>query len=419
MSGAQERKERLHRLIDLALAYQSTSKSKLAVQLERDRTRLYPSTSNPRLGLIVRLAKTLEWSVDAVTEYLLGGDSGAASTPAGDTYEALSQQGMEALKRADYSQVVALAQRMYLAARTPDQRARACRGEGIGRGREGRCTEALAAYRRGLETPGVSPTQRLALQANLANAYYNLWQLTEAIAIAEMVAAQFVNAAPTTGTDCETEAFARYVQGSTWRRLLSNGPGDRHHVAECAKEYLSHARDRYLRCIDEYGTTHHEGIVHTCRGALLEAEVELAQRDPQETVDRVIAELAELGPGRPWPEGERLESFGWWCDVGANIALRHLTGPSLQRSVAILSEKLFEITRRLKDWCLIERAVSMQYALHEQATARTGMDMPYTLDTEDVRLLTGVIGRFPQSRQFAWGVINRAVMVTAVKGVGP
>ncbi len=92
----QERKERLHRLIDLALVYQSATRSQLAQRLQRDQSRLYPDTANPKMDMLVGLAQALEWPVDAVIDYIINGEPRSASPSsnghAGEDFAALNEQ---------------------------------------------------------------------------------------------------------------------------------------------------------------------------------------------------------------------------------------------------------------------------------------------------------------------------------------
>lgn len=411
MSNGSHRRERLHRLIDLALAYRGTTKSELAGQLERDRSRLYPDTDNPKLDLVVGLAEALEWSIDAVVEYIQTGvvRPGAASQAA--DFETLDRQAVEAYHQGRRERMVELSQAMFAVAGTPDQRARACRLEGAAWGEQMGLPKALAAFQRGLEIAGISPTQRLALQSSLANTYYTLWQLTEAVAVAQLVLAELAECPIESTTDRLTQAFALYVRGNALRRMLAAQPADAPRLAARARADLTEAEELYRQIAKSPGCEYVSGIAHTCRGALLEVDVALGRRAPRAALDEILVELEDLNGDQPWPEGDWLESYGWWCDCGANIALRHCQGRDLQRLVAVFSNKLLEITRRFHSWPLLQRAVYIQYTLHEHVAQATGLEVPITLDTEDLRLITGAIGRFPHFRQMGWNLLENAAIV--------
>jgi hypothetical protein len=163
MPNGTRRRERLHTLIDLAMAYGRVSRSELADKLGRDHSRLYPDTNNPRLDLLINLSEVLEWSIDAVVEYLRDDQTEKAPSKPED-YATLDEAAKAAGRMGNYSQLAKLGRRMFLAARTPDEKVRACRREGAGWGEQVRVSEALAAYRRGLQVPDVSRTERLALE---------------------------------------------------------------------------------------------------------------------------------------------------------------------------------------------------------------------------------------------------------------
>jgi hypothetical protein len=414
MSNAEKRKERLHKLIDLALAYCSATKSTLANQFERDRSRLYPDTDNPKLDLIIALAEALEWPLDAVVEFIREGN-GAPATEADADWETLDKQTLAAHHKGEFAQMVTLAQHMLAAAQTPQQRGRACRLEGAGWEGQGRYTHTLAAIRRGLDVTGLPASERIALQANFAHAYYSLGDLTSARGVAYMLIDYFGKRPPTTRTDRESQAFALYVRGNALRRMITASPDDWKELAGAAGQDLDVAERLYTQMAADYSVDYLGAIAHTCRGALLEVQVELGRREPQAAVDEILVGVGRLDGESPWPEGDWLESYGWWCDFGANIALRHLNGRPAQRTLAILSEKLLAIGRRLGNWALIERAVSIEHAWRGHVAEATGLDVPPTLDSEDLRLLAGTIGRFPQFRRPGWELIETAALIPTLK----
>lgn len=410
-----ERRERLHKLIDLALAYRSVSRGELAQRLDRDPGRLYPESDNPKLDFVIALAEALEWSVGAVVDYIrYGEDDGEPPAIAGD-YQTLDQQALAAHSKGEFDRMVDLARRMFVVAKTADEKARACRLEGNGWDVQARLSQGLAAFRRGLDIQGVSRTQRLALQVSVANIHYSLWDLTVAVGIAHVVLDAFEDNPPTSRTDRACQAYAFYLRGSALCRMLSAKPSDGKETAARAKRDLERGARLYTQLAREYDADHMAAIAHTCRGALIEVEVELGLRDPQAAVDEILETVGKLSGEAPWPEGDWLESYGWWCDFGANIALRHLSGRKLQQSVAVFNEKLLEIAQRFKNWRLLERAVSMQYALHERVADATGLDVPYTLDSEDLKLISGTIGRFPRFRRLGWDLIDNATIVAETK----
>lgn len=408
----QDRKERLHRLIDLALVYRGATRLQLAQRLQRDQSRLYPDTANPKMDMLVGLAQALEWPVDAVIDYILNGEGPEAAPPsnghAGPDYTVLNEQTMAAHHRHDFSEQVDLAQRLYAAARTPDERARATRLEGAGWEGQGRYSQSRACFRRGLACPGISPTQQLALQANLAHAYYALWDLTSARGIAHLVVDHFEQNPPTARTDRVSQAFALFVRGNVLRRMLAEDSPDKQRLAMEARVDLSRAELLYTQMADEYAAPHLGGIANTCRGALLEVDVELGRRPAEAAIQDILDATDQADENA---EGDWLESWGWWCDSGANLAFRRLNGREQQRTLAILAERLTTIARRLSNWALIERAMSIEVCAHRRVAEATGYPVPLTVDNDDLRLLAGSIGRFPEFRRLGWRMLEQATVI--------
>ena len=106
--------------------------------------------------------------------------------------------------------------------------------------------------------------------------------------------------------------------------------------------------------------------------------------------------------------GDVLESYGWWCIFGCNIALRHISDErELQRLLALFTNKADEIAERLDNWAMRERVDG-----HRRFVGWTGQETPLTIDTDDVRMITGTMGRFPQFRRTGWSMLESARVVS-------
>jgi len=406
------RRERLHRLIDLALAAKRASKTGLAGYLARDRRHLYPDTDNPKLDLLVALGDALEWPLEAIVDFIWRGPEGCEPLPEGLDYATLDEQAVAAHHRGDFPGMVSIARQMQRVAKTPAQRGRAYRLEAAGWGGQGRLTHALSAIRRGLDVEGLPTTERIALECNLANAYYSLWELSSARGVAHAVVDHFATNSPNTQTDRASVAFALYVRGNAVRRMLNGRPADGAALVKAARDDLAAAERLYEELARQYGGQDLAAIANTCRGALLELEVEAGRRDALEAIEHILAAIPNPDAPAPWPPGEWLESYGWWCDFGANIAQRHLSDAGQQRYLAIFSEKLLRIGRRLGNWELIERAVSIDYSWRSRVADKMGVELPAVLDFEDVRTLVGTIGRFPHLWEPGWRLLSHAAVAT-------
>ena len=60
MDHVEERKKRLHAMLDLARGSRGWSRAKLGRALGRDPTKVYPDSGNPKADFLVRLAEVLE-----------------------------------------------------------------------------------------------------------------------------------------------------------------------------------------------------------------------------------------------------------------------------------------------------------------------------------------------------------------------
>jgi len=111
------------------------------------------------------------------------------------------------------------------------------------------------------------------------------------------------------------------------------------------------------------------------------------------------------------PPGDWLESYGWWCIFGCNIAVRYLQDPQFHRAMAIFTNKAVEIADRLDNWSLRERAFSLEQARRDRLQKSTGFDAEWVLDEEEVRTITGTMGRFPSFRETGWKILTEARIV--------
>ena len=111
-------------------------------------------------------------------------------------------------------------------------------------------------------------------------------------------------------------------------------------------------------------------------------------------------------------KGDWLESYGWWCIFGCNIVLRHISDEKdLQRYMALFTNKADEIADRLNHWAMRERVFSMQFEGRNRLVGWTGQDIPVVIDKDDIRLITGTMGRFPQFKETGWSLLNTGNVV--------
>ena len=66
--------------------------------------------------------------------------------------------------------------------------------------------------------------------------------------------------------------------------------------------------------------------------------------------------------------GDELESFGWWCIFGCNVALRaERDERRVQSAMAIFTNKADEIAERLDHWAMRERVFTMEHTRRERS----------------------------------------------------
>ena len=289
MDPENSRRERLAQLLDLAEAYRGWTRKELARTLGRDPTKLIPGRGVPKLDLVVGLASALDWPVGDVVNFLWNHQPPPDVDGSGD-FETLDAAARQAHGAGQYRLMVDLAQRAYGAADTPQERARACNREAGGWDGLARHTEVLRVVTRALQEKGVCAELRRVLESNLANAYYSLWSLVEARSIAQGLIDGYERQPPRTPRDRKTQAFARYVCGHTLRRLISLEPQRADAFATAARRHLDIARALYEQLAVELGDERLEGIANTCRGGIIEVDVELGRRE-------VADALAELRDG--------------------------------------------------------------------------------------------------------------------------
>lgn len=419
------RRKRLEQLLELAQAYKGCSRKELARILGRDRTKLIPASGVPKLDLVIDLCKVLDWPISDVAGFLWPEDDDAAEpsavglhngngkATAGETeFDRLQLAARDAQRQGAYAAAVELAQQAHDAAETPEQRALACNREAVALDGLGHFKSALKVERRGLAEPSISAELRRVLESNLANAYYTLWSLTEARSLSRDLIDSYLVDEPANYVDRCTQAFSYYVRGHTLRRLMSTEPDRCAQWAAGAADDLQMSIRLYTGLAKDFKEESFAGIANTCRGGLIEAQVALGQRDLAGGLAELEKGLEDVVDPENCPPGDWLESYGWWCIFGCNLALSHVTDErELQHHMAIFTNKADEIADRMDNWSLRERVFTMQYASHKRFLDWTGRSLDMTLDHDDLRALVGTMGRFPTFRDTGWRLLQTARVV--------
>ena len=415
------KKHRLEELLALAQAYRGWSGRQLAAQLGRDPSNLIPDSGIPKLDLVIRLADVLDWPIEELIKDLCDQRclTAASDDDADPTFTSLDREAVKAYEAGDYELMVQKAREAYDLADTGEEKAKACNREFGGWDGMGRYMDALDAGQRGLDEINVSQDMRLLLRANLANAYYNLGDLFESKGLATDIIKWIDEDKSESVASRIAEAMARYVAGQSCRRLAY---GETREMAEAfaedAIEQLEIGRSLFLQLESDFNMPAYGGIANTCLGGRMEALVILGKRSAEDTVKEYLASLDKIIDGQDDLVGDWLESYGWWCIFGCNVALQFMKDErELQQAMAIFTNKADEIAQRLGNWVLRERVLTMEYVRRERLGEWTGTDMEWAMDRDDLQVIAGAMGRFPRFRDTAWKILRTAKVVQA-KGNG-
>ena len=417
MEVCDARRQRLEVLLNLARVARGWSRAQLARSLDRDPTKLVPESANPKMDYLIRLADVLEWPVGEVIEAIWNGSSASAgeTLEVASSFEQLNDQITEAVRAGQYRKVVELSQQMFQVARTGDERAHASIREAAGWDGMGRYPKVLDAVRRGLQCGPLSTRLRLVLQASLANAQYTLWDLTPALGTCEVLARWYDSNPPAQRHDWKRVAYVYYVRGNTHRRLMSQEPDNAASHAQSARADLLKAAELYESLAKDLRDDTLNGVANTCRGGLFEAEVELGLRDARASAQEMLSVLQGSKGLSAHTAGDWVESWGWWCIFGSNIALRHLKGRELQQAMSTFMSTALSVADRLDNWAMRERVFTIQFALHNLMVDTTGLDLAFTIDDDERSLISATMGRFPTFRPTGWKILETARVVQGAK----
>ncbi len=401
------------RLLNLAGVYRSMNRKELAHALHRDGSKLAASNGNPKLDYLVALAEILDWPIGDVADVIWGACTGPAPSGTGDDFKSLDAAATAAHRNGEYELMCELAQRMAHAAGSPDERALAVLREAGSWDGRGRYVKQLDVVRGGLQEGTTSPDLRLLLEVNLANAHYALGSLFEARALSGDILARLRQESPRTRRTRATEAFAYYVMGNAGRQMMSQTPDRDVARADAAAAHASLRKsiELYTALADEFDHDPWRGIANTCRGGLLETDVELGRQSALEAIAVIDRELESDLVQRGSLYGDRLESCGWWCIFGCNIAIRHLEGRDQQQHMATLITRGSEIANRLSNWSMRERLFTMEFAQRQQLDDLAGFSVDWAIDEGDIKLLVGTMGRFPSFRSTGWKILRSTTTI--------
>lgn len=425
MDDSRVRKQRLHQLIDLARVSRGWSRAKLAKSLGRDPTKIFPESGNPKADFLIRLAEVLGWPVGDVMEAVWGEvdpaltpgrEQALNSTPEEESFAQLQRRVQFAYQDGDYERIVTIARKMESVARNDMDRGYACAFEASGWDGLGRYVQEATAAKRGLALRDIPQLLRNILRADLANAWYSLWDLTPALGTAELLVQWYEQNQPTERRDWKRPAFVHYVRGNTHRRLAAQEPEAKQHHCEVGLADLRKAADLYESLSVDLDDDNLAGIANTCRGGIIELEYQAGRRSASSALDLLSEGLSQVERDRTLA-GDRLESLGWRCIFALNVAMHSMEGTELQKAAAPFLNTAFSVAERLNNWAMRERAFSTQFMLHRHLSEATGIEVPYTIDDTDRTMITATMGRFPCFRPTGWQILETATVIESKNGL--
>lgn len=405
-----EQRHRLNRFVDLARVYRGWTRTELSKVLGRDPSKIVPESGNPKLDLIVNLADVLDWNVGDVAEsvWIRSGEAEVDDRPR--SFEELSQAAVDARHAGRFDDVIELTRDMRMVATTPRQHAIACLREGSVWDRRGRYTRALECAQEGLAVGCQDHDVVTTLQGRLANGHYTLWHLIEARAVAQDLIDGLEGADLSDPVIHENLGIAHYARGHASRRCLSSNSGSNGRDNTNAIEHLRRAIEIYEDLRHRRDRPTDEAISKICSGGILELEVAAGTTTADAAMDEILSSLDDVVDLENCPSVDLLECRGWWAIFGCNIALRHYDGPEMHRHMAILTNKALEIAEKIGNWGLRERAFTLEHFRRQNVPETTGRvdEEDWILDDEEVRTITGTMGRFPGFRRVGWHILESA-----------
>lgn len=413
------RNQRWREVLRFARIYRSLNKTQLAAMLDYDPGKL-EKVSNPTISLLMPLARSLDWRTDQLIEYITQDDllSDAASNepepPADADWDTLNRASLDSMDQGRYHLMLRIARRMYLAARTPEERAQSCNREYGAFDAMGWYEQGLESLRRGLREHPIPSSLRVLIESNLALVYYRLGELYEAHSIAHSLLGAMEgrswdsdDRSVTARRERASRAFALLVRGLAVVDMLDEGLEDPQIVGQRAYDDLTAAVADLDRLSVDFDRPANAAMAEECRGALIELSVWLGELDPREAVQRIYERLPQSADPADWPSATWIEAYGWWACFGANIALRHFTHAERNRWMAIFEENVVKFADQLDNWALRERVFRFEYANRQKVLEESGLMLP-PLDDDERRLVIGTIARFRKFRELGIKLLQAA-----------
>ncbi len=407
MSKVLPQKERLEDLLDLAKTYRGWSQRELANALDRDPHNLVPGGGIPRLDMVLRLSETLDWPIETLIADLCAQTPESQPAPnETSTWIELDRAAYAAAMEGRIEDLLTLAKRAYAVASTPDQRGYSMIRAAGAWDQLGRYGNAMEAARRGLRGRDLSPVVYSELTAALANAHINLGEIDEGEALAFSLNARLNGDPRFAEVYAGVRSFTHFLMALASRERASSGGDDAARCAQAALDSFQRSREIAASYLAESGSPPHLSLAMASEFGTIEMQVMLGRRDWRDAVESLIEQLTRDSSPGAVPDA-CLEAIGWACIMGAHMVLRAKAPPEeADRLIAIFTNKAHDLAGRTGNWALRERTWMLEYVI--RSDGRIPEPATIVLDAEDLRELTGTMGRFPAFREHGWALLRKS-----------
>jgi hypothetical protein len=408
---AEPSRSRLRTLVEFAQLYRGWTGREAAAFLRRDVHNVILGSGVPKVDLILRLARALDWPATAILDEVCGDAvTDAGPSDAGDrNFSELNRLAYAAFSEGRFEDQIRLARTMRTAASTPEERATACLREYGGWDGLGRYEQAMAVVQRGLVEAGLSEHLKLRLRANLASTHFALGRCAEGEGVASLVVDRIDELRGEGPTWTGVLATALYVRGACRRSMATQDDQDRSRLGRSAAADLRRAQQTWTTYHELTSVDNYAAAAKICEGMLTGAQALAGDRSVQSAVDELLAGLEVIVDPSSMRAGWWREAFGWWCVVGADLILsQDARRPDLDQALAVFTNKGHELAEVSGHWLLRERVLTLE---HLRRSGQRGVFVEpctTTLDGEDLRALAGVMARFPAFRPLGWELVRTA-----------
>lgn len=371
--------------------------------------------NNPKANLVEGGAAILGWSIADIYEYCQ--QTGTNEGDATKTFGELNDMADQANVAGDYRRMVEIGHTMIERAGEDDRLlARAWSRVSSGLDGLGFCEQSEKAARRGLEHIRRSGEQsrdvRLRLLNNIATGLYHQGFYLDARMYAREVLNSFEQNEPTNFSARRSYAFVHLLLGHIDRACIDSAIDEEaERLARLAGESLTIAREFYLKLAKEDSA--YAAMARLAENGLLEVHVELGELPVSDVIDHVESHKVDARDAivayradETGPIGIMLEAYAWEALITAGMAGRYLPARHGQQRIEKLLARATEIGWELDSWTILRRVAEIKFANNDDAAI---------LDENDRAIVIGLISRFPNFREFGFGLLQNARHVTACR----